>query len=602
MAMRNHWTILYLLFILAALCGRGRELAAAEPASTEPASTEPESTEVAPTRHLILIAGQSNAVGFDAKPGELPASELDRQVRFWWRCGDPPPDEHDSLGRRWSHLQPQPLGRPKLPRENRQYGNFAQPEGGFGPEIGLARTLLTKQPSQPLAMVKAAFSGTGLRTDWDPASDGEAGSCYRALVQETRAAIKAAREDGDPVQLRAMVWVQGESDANAEDASRYEERLRAMLTSLRQDLQAPGLVVLLAVNTRFHEDRNEFVPRIVAAQTAVADADPRVEYVDTSQASIANPVHFDAAGTLEVGRLCADRLLQLEHDKLAARAKPADQVLAVWPDAPPGDSRKLASERDFTKPADRLIAGRRIIKLGNVAQPEAHLYLPPAEKRNGAAVVVCPGGGFHILAWDLEGTEVAEWLNSIGVTAIVLKYRVPTHGVEPPWLPPVQDAQRTISLVRAHADQWQIDVEKIGVLGFSAGAVTAARTALADRRLYVPQDEVDELPYRPNLAVLLYSGGLVNDARTALREDVKVTADAPPMFLTHAFDDRVPAESSVQLFLALKRVEVPAELHVFHAGGHGYGLRNHPQFPVTRWPRQCEAWLRQHKWLEPPAE
>ena len=124
---------------------------------------------------------------------------------FWWRCGDPLPDEHDSIGATWSHLQPQPLGSPIISRSDRQYGNFAQAEGGFGPEIGLARTLLAKQPSQRLAIVKAAFSGTGMRTDCDHSRDGEEGSCYRALVRETRSALKAARNDGQELQLRAMV-------------------------------------------------------------------------------------------------------------------------------------------------------------------------------------------------------------------------------------------------------------------------------------------------------------------------------------------------------------------------------------------------------------
>ena len=164
-------------------------------------------------RDLILVAGQSNAVGYDAYPEKLPADAADKDVLFWWRCGDPPPDKFDSTsGGKWTHLQPQPRGMP-MPRDGsepgektqgtrRQYGNFAKPSGGFGPEIGLARALRTAE-ARPLAIVKAAFSGTGMRTDWDPSDPGDAGACYRALVSEAKAAVTAAREQGITMRLRA---------------------------------------------------------------------------------------------------------------------------------------------------------------------------------------------------------------------------------------------------------------------------------------------------------------------------------------------------------------------------------------------------------------
>ncbi len=264
---------------------------------------------------LILVAGQSNAVGYDAKPSELPSSDLDHKVMFWWRTGDPPPDDHDATsGGEWKRLRPQPLGDPKQPRygKTRQYGNFAQKDGGFGPEIGLARTLLLERPGTRLAIVKAAFSGTGIRRDWDPKSDGDNGSCYRALISETRAAIKAAEALGLKLRLRAFTWVQGESDANKNDADHYENALRDMIASLRKDLDAPDLIALLAVNTRFGGGKNAFLPRIVEAQQAVGAADPRCAYVDTAKATIANNVHYDAAGTLFVGGLFAKELLRLE--------------------------------------------------------------------------------------------------------------------------------------------------------------------------------------------------------------------------------------------------------------------------------------------------
>ena len=261
---------------------------------------------------LILVAGQSNAVGYDAKPTDLPPNPLDREILFWWRCGDPPPDEHDSVSMsRWTHLQAQPLGSPKKPRAGRQYGNFAQADGGFGPEIGLARTLRQKSDRR-IAIVKAAFSGTGMRTDWNPDDPGDGGACYRALVAETKSALAAAESDGIELKIRAFAWVQGESDANPRDAENYAAALAKMLASLRKDLAAPDLIAMLAVNTRFGGGNNAYLPKIIESQQAVAAADDRCVYVDTSAASIANNVHFDAAGTLAVGRMFADALIEIE--------------------------------------------------------------------------------------------------------------------------------------------------------------------------------------------------------------------------------------------------------------------------------------------------
>jgi len=264
---------------------------------------------------LVIVAGQSNAVGYDAKPAQLPAEPRDKDVLFWWRCGDPPADEHDSTsGGKWTHLQAQPLGNPRQPKEGRQYGNFAQPDGGFGPEIGFARELLAKEPGRKLAIVKAAFSGTGLRTDWNPHDSGEGGSCYRALFDEVRAALAAGREQGLVFRLRALLWVQGESDATPQDAKAYAANLEALVKALRGDLAAKDMTVLLAVNTKFkaNPDPNPLVLQVAEAQKQVAETLPRCDYVETSTATVANAAHFDAAGTLDVGRRFAEALLAAE--------------------------------------------------------------------------------------------------------------------------------------------------------------------------------------------------------------------------------------------------------------------------------------------------
>ena len=268
-------------------------------------------------------------------------------------------------------------------------------------------------------------------------------------------------------------------------------------------------------------------------------------------------------------------------------------TLNVWPGKPPGESKDLPPEADQTKPEDKLIAGRRIIKLGNVSTPQLAIYKPPADKDTGAAIVICPGGGHHILAYDLEGTEVAAWLNEIGVTGIVLKYRVPFRDPAQRWRAAVQDAQRAMSLVRSHAGEWKIDPQRIGILGFSAGGQVAGLVSiLHQQRQYEPVDDVDKLSCRPDFAVLIYPGGFDEKGQSRLKDEVKITADAPPMFFVHAFDDNVSVLNTLLFAAELKKVGVSAEVHVFATGGHGYGLRHVDGQPVTDWPEPCTAWLK----------
>ncbi|TXT33722.1 MAG: xylanase [Planctomycetota bacterium] len=268
-------------------------------------------------------------------------------------------------------------------------------------------------------------------------------------------------------------------------------------------------------------------------------------------------------------------------------------TLNVWPGKPPGETKELPPEADQTKPQDRLIAGRRIIKLGNVSMPQMAVYRPAKDKDTGAAVVICPGGGHHILAYDLEGTEVAEWLNEIGVTGIVLKYRVPFRDPDKRWLAAVQDAQRAMSLVRSKASEWKLDPKRIGILGFSAGGQVAGLTSIFDeQRQYEPLDNVDKVACRPDFAMLIYPGGFDDRGQPKLRDEVQVTKQSPPMFFVHAFDDGVTALNTLLLATELKKVGVPAEVHVYATGGHGYGLRHVDGQPVTDWPKPCEAWLK----------
>jgi acetyl esterase/lipase len=226
----------------------------------------------------------------------------------------------------------------------------------------------------------------------------------------------------------------------------------------------------------------------------------------------------------------------------------------------------------------------------------------PKGKNTGVAIVVFPGGGFQILAIDLEGTEACDWLTSKGITCVLLKYRVPG----PPWdwrhkrytfaksTMALEDAQRTMGLVRLHAAEWQIDPHKIGVLGFSAGGYLVAEISTNfQRRLYAPVDAADNESCRPDFAVGVYPGHLWTGGDAyRLNPNVPVTRQTPPTFLVQAEDDHVDGvNQSLAYYIALKNTGVPVEMHLYAQGGHAFGLRR-TKFPITRWPQLAETWLR----------
>ncbi len=270
---------------------------------------------------------------------------------------------------------------------------------------------------------------------------------------------------------------------------------------------------------------------------------------------------------------------------------PGHTTLAVWPQSAPGAPANPAPEVDTTTAKDNVIAGRPVVRLGNVSAPTLALYAPKA-KNTGAAVVVFPGGGYRILAIDLEGTEVCDWLSSAGITCVLLKYRVPDTGPYPKSSAALQDAQRALGIVRSHAADWHIDPDRVGVLGFSAGAhLAAALSTHFDQRLYDPIDAADALSCRPDFAVIVYPGYLaVAEQNFAPNAEIHVTEKTPPSFIVQAEDDPVHVENSAVYFLALKNANVSAEMHLYAKGGHGYGLRR-TALPVTAWPQLVETWL-----------
>lgn len=301
------------------------------------------------------------------------------------------------------------------------------------------------------------------------------------------------------------------------------------------------------------------------------------------------------------------------------------QIL-IWRDAAPDPQPVMEPDVETTK-MRKPVANKPWIEVGKVSRPTMTIY-SPKEKNTGAAVVVFPGGGYQILAIDLEGTEVCDWLTSKGITCVLLKYRVPGtelyRGSEYPKSGPypespmaLQDAQRTVGLVRFHAAEWHIDPHKIGVLGFSAGGhMVAAISTNFDKRLYPAIDAADKESCRPDFAVAIYPGHLsleaaewdakqgskkyvipypdhpaIADKRFGLNPDLHVTSQVPPTFLLQAAnDDSDDVENSLAYYIALKKADVPVEMHLYAQGGHGFGLRR-TMLPITKWPQLVETWL-----------
>jgi acetyl esterase/lipase len=280
------------------------------------------------------------------------------------------------------------------------------------------------------------------------------------------------------------------------------------------------------------------------------------------------------------------------------------EVIELWPGKVPEETEAVAAEKVIPSPKlDRkqveVTESTRMVT--NVSRPSIAIYRPAHGKNTGTAAIVCPGGGYWNLYWELEGEEVASWLNALGITGIVLKYRVPRRPDEPQGEParrPLQDAQRAVSLVRTKAKAWGIDPRRIGTIGFSAGGHLAIATATRfEKRSYAPIDEIDNASCRPDFAILAYPGYLKAKDKEELAPGLSIPKGMPPVFLVHGGDDLIsPPEHSVVLYRALRRANVPAELHIYANTAHDFGVRPSDR-PCSGWTRSCADWLRQQGFL-----
>ncbi len=291
---------------------------------------------------------------------------------------------------------------------------------------------------------------------------------------------------------------------------------------------------------------------------------------------------------------------------LAAAGPDNPQVVGLWPGKAPEEAGTIGAEYVRMSPKEsreKLEVTEPTRLVTNVTQPTLTIYRPAKDKDTGTAVLICPGGGYWNLYWQLEGEEVAAWLNSLGVTGIILKYRVPRRPGEvksEPARRPLQDAQRAVSLVRSNARDWGIDPHRIGIIGFSAGGHLALATATSfEKRTYETIDDIDKIDCRPDFAIPVYSGYLKPKDKDELAPGLTIPARTPPVFLVHGGADTVsPPEHSVIAYLALRKAGVPAELHVYADTAHDFGVRPSDR-PYGTWMDLCARWLRSQGFLTP---
>jgi len=291
---------------------------------------------------------------------------------------------------------------------------------------------------------------------------------------------------------------------------------------------------------------------------------------------------------------------------LAAAGADSPQVVELWPGKAPDEPGAIGAEYVRMSPQEsreKLEVTEQTRLVTNVTKPTLTIYRPAKEKDTGTAVLICPGGGYWNLYWQLEGEEVAAWLNSLGVTGIILKYRVPRRPDDVKGEParrPLQDAQRAVSLVRSKAKDWGIDPHRIGIIGFSAGGHLAIATATGfEKRTYATIDDIDKVDCRPDFAIPVYSGYLKAKDKDEIAPGLTIPARTPPVFLVHGGADSVsPPEHSVLMYLALKRAGVPTELHVYANTAHDFGVRSSDR-PYATWTELCARWLRSQGLLTP---
>lgn len=438
-------------------------------------------------------------------------------------------------------------------------------EPGVGPGISFALEMLKAAPDKTLGLVPCAVGGSPLRR-WV-----KGGDLYeRALVK-----ARAAAKDGV---IRGVLWHQGESDTeDQKNAESYEARLTAMFKELRADLGSPNLPIVVGQLGDFLALQPAKHPHFETVRAAIARIPsvlPHSGYAGSAGLGHkGDKLHFSTIAEKEFGVRFARAMQGLQGNKGQTQGNTFD----LWPEGQmPG---KGSREPEGPRSPERTDA----IRITNVSRPMLSVFPAPGDQA-APAMIVCPGGGYGYVVMDKEGTDIAAWLNSKGIGALVLKYRVP-HNREGA----LQDVQRALSLARSRAGEWKIDPKRLGIIGFSAGGhlSAVASTRFGERR-YPAIDEVDQQSCRPDFAVLVYPAYL-DDKKDGVSPDLDLKADIPPTLIVHNEDDANFVAGSKVYDKALVAAKKPHEFLLYPTGGHGYGLRCTGD--AKAWPEAALLWL-----------
>jgi acetyl esterase/lipase len=451
--------------------------------------------------------------------------------------------------------------------------HFDKKIAGVGPGLAFGKAMAEAEPDVVIGLIPCAVGGSPL-SSWQPNAVDKATKTtpYDTAIERAKAAMK----DGT---LKGILWHQGESDCNEKSAPLYGNLLEKTLGRMRDDLGAPDACIVVGQLGAHIEAKS---PWAKVVNQALENFPKRLAHCGFASSEglkdKGDHTHFDSASQREFGKRFAAVMLKLQSQPAALRVK-------VWPDGLPDGTPLDQPEEE------------KIARVGHDSEPTLSVYLPPKDKATGAAVVICPGGGYSILAIEKEGDNVARWLNDLGVAGIVLKNRLKDY----PQPSPILDAQQAIRLVRENAKTWGLDEHRIGIMGFSAGGHLAAATSNADP---IPLDAESYKRYnaidcRPDFTILVY--GVVpqpgSKSAKGMYTPIQLSAKTPPTFLVHAKDDKVPPQLSIDYAETLKKLNVPVEIHLYDEGGHGYGL-GQSGGPIASWPQACAAWLKTRGVLE----
>jgi acetyl esterase/lipase len=529
------------LVLLAAICGFSSPGGPAAPA-TPPTGKE--------SFHIYLLMGQSNMAGRDTHGLDAQFANpriLALNAAGQWEVA------RDPLHQKDGRIEP-----------------------GVGPGLSFALAMLESDTNITIGLVPCAVGGSPLRR-WV-----KGGDLYEKAVSRARLAAKAGV-------IKGVLWHQGESDSDKQqNAETYEARLTQTFKDLRADLDLPGLPIVVGQLGEFlPPEKHPFAGTVRAAIQNIPAVLAHVGYADSAGLrDKGDKLHFNAESQREFGRRFAAAIHHLTQPPAVAPAGAAAGY-DLWPESRmPGHG---ASEPETEHSPERTDARR----ITNVSRPTLTLFPASQTDKPAPVMIVCPGGGYSYVVVDKEGSEIAAWLNTNGVTALVLKYRVP-HNRDGA----LQDVQRALSLARAHAAEWNIDARRLGVIGFSAGGNLAALASTRfAARTYAPVDGADAQSCRPDFAVLVYPAYL-DDRNGRVATNLNLQADIPPTLIVHSEDDLRFVPGSKLYDAALSAAKIPHEFALYPTGGHGYGLRCERE--ARAWPERALEWMGRNGFCDLP--